>query len=79
MFKPFMTTIFTRYTDLQNEAVECSKRNFALELKWSELRGIDECETLYKVTNINFFWHFKGVLIFKEGLKAKCTFEKESI
>jgi dynein regulatory complex protein 1 len=37
-----------RYTDLQTEAIESGKKNFALELKWSELRNIEECDTLFK-------------------------------
>jgi len=38
----------TRFTTLQNEAIESSKQNAALEMKWAALKEIDEYESLYK-------------------------------
>lgn len=54
----------TRLRDIQQESFECSTKMGALEIKWSKMRSIEECETLQKEIKNQYG-------LFKEVRKAK--------
>ena len=53
-----------RLRDIQEESFQCSTKMGALEIKWSKMRGIEECENLQKEIN-------NQLKLFKEVRKAK--------
>jgi hypothetical protein len=39
-----------RYDEIQQESIQANKKNTALEMKWNELKEIEECEELNRVS-----------------------------
>jgi len=56
-----------RFSTLQTEAIESSKQNAALEMKWAALKEIDEYESLYKEI-VEQKESFQRILDSKNGL-----------
>ena len=56
-----LLTIIDRFNDIQSESITASKKTAALELKWNELKNLDECEELF---NVSIFFNFLSSYIF---------------
>lgn len=46
---PNLISYSDRFADIQAESIAASKKIAALELKWNELKNLDECEELFNV------------------------------
>lgn len=63
-----------RYNSIQEEAIQSSKKNTALEMKWSELKEEEECEKLFQAIQEQKAT-FKNIIDGKERLIEQFTEE----
>lgn len=61
--------LIKRFNDIQSESITASKKTAALELKWNELKNLDECEELF---NVSIFLSFFVIFFFfKENRRTE--------
>lgn len=48
-FSLIISQFLSRFNDIQSESITASKKTAALELKWNDLKNLDECEELSNV------------------------------
>lgn len=47
-----------RFNDIQSESLAASKKAAALEMKWNDLKNLEECEDLFNVISFMFFFRY---------------------